>query len=106
LVGAEVFADAPDWTAERVLTNNFWQWENVDGLFMLNVDIALVRDMDNRITGNGEPECEMNSGSPIAARCPLAVTLNQAGEYRNNNAAWLDDFKAALTTMLRKGLDN
>ena len=106
MVGANVFADAPDWIPERVLSNNFWQWENDDGQFMLNVDISLVRDMDNLMTGNFEPLCEMNSGSPIAARCPLAVTLDQAGVYSNDNAAWLDDFKAALTTMLRKGLDN
>ena len=72
---------------------------------MLNADIAIVRDLgiENDLDGNGRVQCSFRN-NPFPRRCPIASTLTKAAVYRNDNAAWLADFKAALKMMLEKGL--
>jgi hypothetical protein len=72
---------------------------------MLNADIAIVRDLgiENDLDGNGRVQCSFRN-NPFPRRCPIASTLTKAAVYRNDNAAWLTDFKAALKMMLEKGL--
>jgi hypothetical protein len=66
--------------------------------FMLNVDIALVRDL----AGLGFlPDCTFHSPN----RCPIADTLSKTGVYRNDNLLWLSDFKRVILRMLGKGLN-
>jgi hypothetical protein len=93
--------DAPDWTHIQ-LDNGLVQFVRNDGIpprriFMLNVDIGLVRDMD----GFGFlPACKFKGPN----MCPIASTLTKVGMYRNDNLAWLNDFKKVLVRMLEKGL--
>jgi hypothetical protein len=72
---------------------------------MLNADMALVRDLgtENDLDANGRVQCSFKN-NPFPRRCPIASTLTKAAVYRNDNAAWLNDFKAALKIMLEKGL--
>ena len=103
LVGETVFANGPDWTPLLFGPDNLWQWKDAsETLIMLNADIGLVRDLDNKLVGNGQPTCAFNF--TVTTGCPLAATLEQAGLYRNNNTAWLHEFKGALVIMLEKGL--
>jgi hypothetical protein len=67
-------------------------------IFMLNVDVALVRDVQEF---GFLPECTFHQPN----RCPLADTLSKTGVYRNNNMEWLHDFKDVLNRMLSKGLN-
>ena len=121
IVGNPVLADAPNWTQIQVPSNLF-QWVRGGGggggrgggggggggggvpLFMLNADIALVRDLgvENDLQADGRALCTFRN--PVETRCPLSETLTAAGVYRNNNAAWLADFKDALNIMIEKGL--
>ena len=82
-----------------------WQWSGVGDVppFMLNADIAIVRDLGNgKLDQNGKPLCSFRF--PQFKKCPLASTLNKAGEYRDNNDLWLADFKIVLLKMLKKGM--
>ena len=73
-------------------------------LFMLNADIAIVRDMSGGfLAANGDANCTFSFQDPTQ-RCPLASTLSKAGEYRNNNSLFLSDFFIAFTKVLEKGL--
>ena len=105
LAGETVFANGPDWTPLLVQPGNMWQWEDGNKpQMMLNVDIGLVRNLAGKLQGNGEATCAFNFSATETSRCPLAATLEQAGFYRNNNTAWLLEFKGALVIMLEKGL--
>jgi hypothetical protein len=70
---------------------------------MLNVDIAIVRDLgvENDLEGDGDVSCSFKRNN----RCPLAETLTKAGIYRGNNALWLSDFKDVMIAMGEKGLE-
>jgi hypothetical protein len=94
-------SDALDWTQIQ-LANGLVQWVRTDGnptrrIFMLNVDIALARDLDGF---SFLPSCTFKAPN----QCPLASTLSKVGTYRNDNMVWLQDFKAVLVKMLEKGL--
>jgi len=113
LVGANNLANGPDWTQIQIQASNQFQWNRdggggggqgggQGGLFMLNADIAIVRDFDDSLDVGGEVSCTFRF--PVEDRCPLAATLTKAGVYRNNNDEWLDDFKEVLILMLEKGL--
>ena len=79
------------------------QWgRDIAGLMMLNVDIGIARDLDKNITGTSEASCEFPTGS--VKSCPLAQTLTKASVYRNDNQAWLVDFKRVIQVMANKGL--
>jgi hypothetical protein len=67
-------------------------------IFMLNVDVALVRDTQDF---GFLPDCKFHSPN----RCPLADTMSKVGMYRNDNVKWLTDFKRVLVRMLGKGLN-
>jgi hypothetical protein len=72
---------------------------------MLNVDIALVRDLGigNKLDKKtGLPLCTFNF--PLVLKCPVSATLAKAGVYRENNSAWLADFKKVLIIMVTKGM--
>ena len=128
----EDLVDAPNWNLrEQENTNGlpdrfFWvrggggggNNNNNDPLVMLNADIALVRDItdflepDGRVTcrflegrgggggGGGGGNNNNNPGCPFAA-----MTIRFMGEYRNNNALWVNDFRAVFTKMLTHGYD-
>ena len=122
IVGNPVLANGPNWTQIQVQPSNLFQWIRGGGggggggggdgggggggvpLIMLNADIALVRDLgvDNDLQSDGRALCTFRQ--PLATRCPLSETLTSAGIYRNDNAAWLADFKEALNIMLEKGM--
>jgi hypothetical protein len=67
-------------------------------IFMLNVDVSLVRDIQDL---GFLPDCTFHTPN----RCPLADTLSKVGVYRNDNLEWLSDFKRVLVRMLSKGLN-
>jgi hypothetical protein len=69
---------------------------------MLNIDVAIARDLENNIDSDGMASCSFLS--PAATKCPLASTLSKAHSYGVDNTAWLKDFKIVLTIMLEKGL--
>jgi hypothetical protein len=112
IVGNPVLANGPNWTQIQVQPSNQFQWIRGGGggggagvpLIMLNADIAIVRDLgvDNDLQSDGRALCTFRQ--PLATRCPLSETLTSAGIYRNDNAAWLADFKEALNIMLEKGM--
>jgi hypothetical protein len=94
--------NAPDWT-QVVVPSGKVQWIRDAGgdipIMMLNVDIALVRDLNEE---DIIAECEFKA--PSKSRCPAAMTLTKAGVYRDNNQLWLEDFREVLLMMLEKGL--
>ena len=103
IVGNPILANAPDWTQITVRSTGATQWIRAAGspLMMLNVDIAVARDLNGRLSGSTS-RCIFR---PNASKsCPLADTLTKAGVYRNNNDAWLADFKKVLIIMVEKGL--
>jgi hypothetical protein len=69
---------------------------------MLNIDIAIVRDLNEEIQPDGEATCTFQS--PPASKCPVASTLTKVDYYAINNVAWLKDFKNVLVIMLEKGI--
>jgi hypothetical protein len=96
----DLVTNAPNWSQIQ-LSNGLVQWIRNDGsplrqIFMLNVDVALARDLEGL---HFLPDCKFHSPN----RCPVAATLTKAGLYRNNNLAWLEDFKKVLVRMLDKG---
>ena len=85
--------------------SKIWQWSGSGEVppLMLNVDIALVRNLEGgKLTDKGKPLCTFRF--PEQKRCPAASTLSKAGLYRENNSAWLVDFKKVLIAMLKKGM--
>jgi metal-sulfur cluster biosynthetic enzyme len=72
---------------------------------MLNTDIAIVRDLGTAkdLDAEGHAKCSFKN-NPFPRRCPIASTLTKAAEYRDDDVAWLNDFKVALKIMLEKGL--
>ena len=103
IVGSPNLANAPDWTQMTVQSTGARQWSRGAGspLVMLNVDIAVVRDLQGRLTGS-RATCVFRQNT--FSSCPLAETLTKAGVYRNDNAVWLADFKKVLIVMVEKGL--
>ena len=73
-----------------------------NGEFMLNVDIALVRDFSDDIT-DGDVTCDFDIRDQNP--CPFAETIFQASEYRDSNDLWLNDFRDAFTKMSQTGYD-
>lgn len=78
-------------------------------LIMLNVDMALVRDVSSHVVDQrtGEVSCALSdqttSASPV---CDIAdQTFAQVAAYANDNQLWLEDFRDALTKMLVNGYD-
>jgi hypothetical protein len=107
LVGSPNLEEGPDWKQIQVPSGRF-QWvpkvQSSAPPLMLNVDIAIVRDLgvNNNLRPNGLATCVFRV--PEVSMCPLASTLSKAGVYRENNLEWLQDFKTVLYLMLNKGL--
>jgi hypothetical protein len=96
---------APDWVQLALPSNKIqWVFAGTNSSLMLNADIALVRDLgiENDLDSTGRAHCTFRL--PPSKRCPIASTLTQATIYRNDNDAWISDFKSALIIMLDKGL--
>jgi hypothetical protein len=99
--------EGPDWIQIQVPSGEH-QWipsaEGSTPHFMLNVDMAIVRDLgiQNNTEPSGFATCTFRF--PPTLMCPLAATLSKAGVYRENNLEWLKDFKNVLYLMLSKGL--
>ena len=96
----DLVTNAPAWTHVQ-LNNGLVQWIVDAGtppkqIFMLNVDVSLVRDTQDM---GFLPDCTFHEPN----RCPLADTLSKTGVYRDNNMEWLTDFKKVLVRMLGKG---
>lgn len=68
---------------------------------MLSSDIALVRTFGDEMSEDGDVACDFVG----ANRCPVASTLEQMADYRNDNDLWLTDFKEAWEKMLIQGCD-
>jgi hypothetical protein len=98
----DLITNAPNWTQIQ-LSNGLVQWIVDEGspprqIFMLNVDLALVRDTQDF---GFIPDCTFHEPK----RCPLADTLTRTGIYRDDNMLWLRDFKRVLVRMLAKGMN-
>jgi len=80
------------------------------GEVMTNVDIALVRDMEGFLAGDGKASCEFKERSNREQNrmrtCPVAHTLPQMAIYNSDNMAWLKDFRDVFTKMLLCGYDD
>jgi hypothetical protein len=107
LTGSPNLEEGPDWIQVQVPSGEH-QWipsaHSSTPPFMLNADIAIVRDLgvQDNVEPSGFATCTFRF--PKASMCPLASTLSKAGEYRENNLKWLKDFKKVLYLMLDKGL--
>jgi hypothetical protein len=104
IVGSPDPVRAPDWI-QITLPSNKIQWVRAGTRtgVMLNADIAIVRDLGVDLDASGRAQCSFRN-NPFPRTCPSAETLTKAALYRNDNAAWLADFKIALKMMLEKGL--
>ena len=66
--------------------------------FMLNVDIALARNLAGFINPvSGDVSCSLNQN------CPDSPLLGFAMEYANSNAVWISDFHDAFIKMTSVG---
>lgn len=99
--GSGKFALAP-YLASPLST--LWQWSGLGETppLMLNVDVAVFRDLKGKLGASGKPACTFRF--PEQKRCPVAQTLTKSGVYRENNAVWLADFKKVIIAMLKKGM--
>ncbi|KAL7546775.1 hypothetical protein ACHAWF_010124 [Thalassiosira exigua] len=114
----ETKMNADNWV--QVFVNNSdlstpdrWEWERGDNphFVMVNSDIALIRDLTEKIGESGHVEscffkCRRNAGAGCdKPRCPHAVdTFDVAAEYAYDEATWFADFEAVLKKMLNHGL--
>lgn len=68
--------------------------------FMLNVDIALARDLEGFIDPTtGFVTCSLNGS------CPDSPLLSIAMEYASNNRVWVQDFRDAFIKMTSSGCE-
>jgi len=86
--------DFVDVNGNPVPTRHQWNFTN---LFMLNADIAMVRNFTGRISADGEVSCTFRGNT----RCPIArETFQFMAKYRNNNTLWVEKFSKVFTSML------
>ena len=85
-----------------------WQWE-LDGLMMLNADMALVREFevenDNKAgIKAGQILCPLLVSNENQSKCPFAnITKTFVEQYKDNQTLWLHDFKEVFAAMLVNG---
>ena len=108
----EALFDAPNWNQVEIDNRdlagipNRHQWNRGrDGTIMLNVDISLVRDIEDHLTpATGEVSCQFKRRNQRARTiCPAAETLLQSAIYRHDNMVWLQDFEETMAKMLLNG---
>jgi len=75
---------------------------SVNELMMLNVDVALVRDLSGGYVPAENAYKFCTYKNPVNTRCPLAPTFGKAEEYAANNTLWLTDFKRVINMMIEK----
>lgn len=94
-----------------------FQWEggrggsgdaDEDGIIMMNVDIALVRDFSDFFNeDNGDVDCRFRNRGPINNQQPVcpnaAQTIGFVQEYRNDNGRFLNDFRNVMNRLLVHG---
>mmetsp|Transcript_5660 Transcript_5660/g.6210 ORF Transcript_5660/g.6210 Transcript_5660/m.6210 type:complete len:462 (+) Transcript_5660:123-1508(+) len=110
--------DAPNWVRhfesnidlDEFDDNFIWLGtpNGLDGeiIIMLNADIALVRDLNDRnMKPNGEVSCSfVEREFTPAPVCPHARgALQEAARYRFDNDVWLEDFEVTCKKMMRNG---
>jgi len=77
-----------------------WQWvagttpDGVPAPFMLNADVALIKDIEPISTGRSA--CEFNS-------CALSPSSNVVEEYARDGDTWIRDFANVFEKMVSKG---
>lgn len=88
---------------------NRWQWEGFPGgrrVIMLNSDLALVRQLDNgNLEESGRVSCQFVTRAPGNNPCPASRELlfGPMVRYRNDNMAFLVDFRDAMIKMTNVG---
>lgn len=88
--GSEVFSD-------RFL----WRRSRGPNLFMLNADMALIANMGDFIDpDSGEVTCTLGQ------TCPASNLRDFAGEFANNNNAWMRAFHDAYLKMTAVGCND
>lgn len=115
--------DAPNWNLDDVNNANLagipsrFQWERRSGrgngnggggrIIMLNVDIALVRDLTGFVDPDtGDVDCEFKRPDDGQPACPMAEnTMRLSAQYKFDNELWLSDFRNVLNRMLVNGYD-
>lgn len=78
-----------------------------DGILMMNIDIALVRDFSAFLEGDGDVDCRFrNRGNNNRPVCPNAAqTIGFVQDYTDDNALFLNDFRDVIGRMLVRGYD-
>jgi hypothetical protein len=66
---------------------------------LLNVDLALYRDIHPDATGKVK-ECAQGTKGPKST-CPFSSSAAQVDMYASDNKKWLNDFTAVFNKMLR-----
>jgi hypothetical protein len=73
-----------------------------EDIFMLNADVALVRDFRNHIDlRTGQVTCDYQPQSSTS--CPFAATFHVARHYMRDEQAWMNDFVDVYDRMLTHG---
>jgi hypothetical protein len=109
---------APQWRQNHVDNTgedfpDRFQWEGFPGgrrVVMLNTDIALVRQLtdDNKDSSTGHVGCSFVSRDPTRdSICPVAHSsvFEHMVRYRNDNMAFLVDFRDAMIKMTNVGYE-
>jgi len=81
------------WRHRDAGTDN-WQWNVPGEVFMLNVDVALYKDI--LVNSVGESSCDFTT-------CAAAPTATAVDAFAASNAAWITEFTKVYTKMLAHG---
>lgn len=90
---------------------NVFQWEGRpygEKIVMLNSDIALVRQLHNgNKAPNGKVACQFVPRGGSNTPCPMARSdlFTEMVRFRNDNQAFLEDFRDALTKITQSGYE-
>lgn len=95
------------WTHRDNDGNNHWQWRSAAaGAFMLNVDMALSKDITVD-SDTGKSSCGFLNRGPQGdgGSCNDASTADIVKEFAESNDLWIENFTAVFTKMLAHGTD-
>jgi len=81
------------WRHRDAGTDN-WQWNVPGEVFMLNVDVALYKDI--LVNSVGESSCDFTT-------CAAAPTATAVDAFAASNDAWITEFTKVYTKMLAHG---
>jgi len=77
-------------------TTRHWQWDAPGVAFMLNVDMALFKDI--QVDEEGKSSCTFNTCSLVPEE-----SVEEVVEYAEDNPLWIREFTAVYTKVLAHG---